>query len=121
MNEYKIKLTVKAMCLFEQMRNKSFFECNDEDALFIMYAAFIANNDLCMTFDVFVNMLEDKKVSRWLQRELDKYNKYNSQFSQAISEIKETSDEVIFVSQLAAQLIVSYGLPPEYVMNQMEL
>lgn len=118
---YKIKLTVRAMCLFEQMKNKSFFECDEEDALFVMYVAFIANNDLCMTYKVFLNMLEDKKVLGWIQRELEKYNKYNDQFNQAVSEIKESSDEVVFISQLAAQLIVSYGLPPDYVMNQMEL
>ena len=56
-----------------------------------------------------------------MQRELEKYNKYNDQFNQAVSEIKESCDEVVFVSQLAAQLIVGYGLPPDYVMNQMEL
>ena len=109
------------MCLFEQMRNKSFFECNEEDALFVMYVAFIANNDLNMTYEVFLNMLEDRKVLGWIQRELEKNNKYNDQFNQAVADIKESSDEVVFVSQLAAQLIVGYGLPPDYVMNQMEL
>lgn len=126
LSKYKLRLTVRAMCIFEQLAQKSFFDCEAEDVGYMMYAALVANTDIVLTYRGFLQLMKDKKVEKWLEYSFSEISKYNEQFKGLKDEHKVETDESgntshAYVTRLAAMLIVNYGLSPDYVMDKMEL
>ena len=75
LKNYKIRLNMRAMCMYEAITGKSFFdfsEDNMEDMFKVLYCSFAANNDLKMTLDTFLRLLEDEEVQKWLIHEYEK-------------------------------------------------
>ncbi|MBO7321957.1 MAG: hypothetical protein J6U51_00005, partial [Bacteroidales bacterium] len=65
---YKFKMNMKSLLLFEKISGKSFFEIsNEEDIEKLKYAILVKNNDdMTMTYDVYKVFARDKKVNKWL-------------------------------------------------------
>ena len=123
-SKYKLTLNIKSVCLFEKMAEKSFYKCNtDVDIAILMYCSLVSNNDLQITYQAFLRMMEDAKFSRWLANEYGAMMAFLSQFSATNIENDNTDNnaETLKISDLAMTLIVKYGLDPHYVMNEMKI
>lgn len=123
--KYKIKINIKSCCLFEQLSGKSFFKMDDnEDVSMLLYCSLIVNNDIRMTYKVFQVLLQDKKVIKWLSKEYKEIMDYMGQFSGEKEEDTESESgetQTMTLTDIAASLIVRYGLDANYVMYNMEL
>ena len=126
-SQYKIKLTVAAARMFEQLTDKSFFEITDEDGGYVAYSILMANNrELNFTYKAFLSLLNDKKFSNWITGEIERVNKFNEQFKFArkkkyeVEEGDEEPESPGTVSEFASALIVNFGLDPHYVNYEME-
>lgn len=124
-DKYKMRFNAKSLCMFEKMKNKSFFKIVDEDdVLCLTYCMLISNNeDLLMTFEVFKQMMKDKKVSRWVREEYERVGQFEEQLRTKSEDGKEGSDdsdtEELTVTKMASSLIIQYGMDPDYVMYRM--
>lgn len=128
--EYKVKMNMKGICLFEEMTGHSFYKImdNPEDVIKLMYCCIAANNDeFRYTYEVFVNSITNPKVYRWLLTEYKAISNFISQFnkkevpeqnsnSKADSPVIEPS-----ITNTVSSLIIMYGLDPHYVMYEMDL
>ena len=127
--KYKIKLNVKTCCLFEQMTGKSFLAINTvDDVLHLMYASLVVNNgELFMTYNVFLKLMQDPKVAKWVEEEYKKIQEYNLQIGfygekdDEKKDEKKEKQEPPKISDIAANLIVQTGMDAHYVMYEMEL
>ena len=130
LSQYKIKLNIASARLFEQFTGKSFFEMGEEDSLQLAYCLLIANNeDLGFTYETFLTLLSDKKISNWLLREMDRITKFHEQLkfvkkSKLVKKAKEGTNDVEAlgtVGDYASALIINYGMDPHYVNYEMAL
>lgn len=126
--DYKIKLNIKSMMLFEQMTGKSFLECKDEDVFYVMYSCFVVNNpQMIISYDAFLNLIEDKKVASWLITEYKRITDFNSQLkwqewlNQTDGETDSQDDVRITITEIASLLIVQYHIDATYVLYDMGL
>lgn len=123
---YKIRLNMRAMCLYEAITGKSFFdfsEDNMEDMFKVLYCSFVANNDLKMTLGTFLKLLEDKEVQKWLLYEYDKIGKFNTQFSSKSKDGQDNAEnkteDKLKARDIAGFLIVRCGMDADYVYDRM--
>ena len=126
--DIKIKLTIKACCLFEQMTGKSFFRCETtEDVIHMLYAMYVVTNDSTMSYQTFLSVLENKRVARALMVEYNNICKFLEQMklSEQINKYNEGGTggegEEMNITKLATSLIVLHGLDPGYVMEKMQI
>ena len=125
--DVKIRFSIKACCLFEQLSGKSFFKCNDaEDVIRLLYAMYITTNDSNVTYKVFCSMLENKKLAKAMMAEYNSIAKYleqlklNEQFENYNAGNGGGGEEVT-ITKIASALIVQHHLDPTYVMEKMQL
>lgn len=126
--DVKIRFSIKACCLFEQLSGKSFFKCNEaDDIMCLLYAMYVTTNDSNITYNVFLSMLQNKKVAKALMGEYNNICKYleqlklNEQFESYNKESTGNNAEEMTITRLASSLIVQHHLDASYVMNQMQL
>ena len=53
--DFKLKINMKTILLYEEMSGKSFYEVGGEDIMLLIYCALVVNNDLSITknhFDI---------------------------------------------------------------------
>ena len=127
---YKLKLTIRAMCLFEQLRGKSFLAIDDEDMEYILYAMFVTSNSLKLSKPAFDIIMQDASMVRWMSDEYHKQMKFDGQLSfyNRVNDAGVTKEEIDearhnepdTISSIAGSLIAR-GMDADYVMNQMEL
>ena len=123
---YKIRLNMRAMCLYEAITGKSFFdfsEDNMEDMFKVLYCSFVANNDLKMTLGTFLRMLEDEEIQKWLLYEYEKIEKFNAQFSSKFKDgqdnTENNTENKLKARDIAGFLIVRCGMDADYVYDRM--
>lgn len=124
-HKYNIKLNVKTIVFFEKMSNKSFYDIETlEDMVMLMYSTLVVNNpDFNIPFNVFIILLEDENVMRWIMNKYAEIQDFNTQFitpNVDNEEKKEIEGERITITELVYQLIVQYGIDPHYVMWEMD-
>ena len=126
---YKFKMNMKSLLLFEKISGKSFFEIsNEEDIEKLKYAILVKNNDdMTMTYDVYKVFARDKKVNKWLNESYLREASFISQTGLLNVGEKEDdgdekdddNDEVMTIGKIVSSLIVQYGIDAHYVMNEM--
>lgn len=125
--DIKIKLTIKACCLFEQLTGKSFFRCEtQDDVLHILYAMFVDSSDTTITYKTFLAMLENRKLAKSLMKDYNDICKYLEQLNltQRVEEYNKNSNaggDEATITNIATSLIVLHGLDPSYVMEKMQI
>lgn len=131
--EYKFKLNLKSIILYERLTGESFslFKPDINRVLPLIYCMLVANNDFTSTFEEAVEFLfSDEKFLSGLTKKLGSLLKFQSQFSttnfyqEEIAEYKEDKkkdnpEKPIFVSQLVPILVSDCGLDINYVMYEM--
>lgn len=121
-----IKLNLRSICYYETVRGKSFFskDYTDEDMIFLVYSMLHENNDLDLTFEGFVYMLEDERVMSWCMVQLMYIQKEAAQLTLKKKEVadKEEVEEIeIKVTDIANYLIIKNKMDVRYVMNEMKM
>ena len=125
--DVRIRFSIKACCLFEQLSGKSFFKCNEaEDVLRLLYAMYVTTNDSTITYKVFTSMLENKRLAKAMMSEYNNICKYleqlklNEQFEGYNKGNGGGGDETT-ITKIASALIVQHHLDANYVMEKMQL
>lgn len=121
-----IRLTIKAIIRWEQLRRKSFSlmdytSKDDVDAL--LYTTTICNNDgMVYTFDIFRRTLSNEKLIKEMISKLERETALLSQFQkkQEGANIGNTEGSPEMVGSIISTLIMS-GLDAHYALNEMEL
>lgn len=121
--KYKMKLTIKSICMFEKLADKSFYKFEEDDALVLMYCVFVCSNGLVFNLSTFPYLLEDARVAKWLSAEFTKLLDFIGQFRKEVEDTQADSGETkdITITSIANSLIVQYGVDAHYVMEEMGL
>lgn len=122
---YKMKLNIKSICYFEKITGKSFFKFSEEDALYLMYSTFLTNNpDTNISFTVFVGILNNEQISKWITTKFQDILNVIYQFNKAQEGTKEdkfSMEQTSTMTDFATSLIIDYGMNAEYVMYKMDI
>lgn len=123
---YEIKLTIKAICMFERLSGKSFFKFNvDEDIPMLLYSTFYTSNNVELRFEAFMYMLENEEISKWAVEKYKDLLEVIEQFKKKEEEIEDgdASSEAkdMNMTDMATSLIVDYHVDAHYVMYEMGL
>lgn len=125
--DYKLKLNIKSIVLYERLTGESFsqFSPTTEKVLPLLYCVLVANNDFTTTFEDTVEYLfSDQEFLSDITRKLENLLKFQGQFARNFikddtEEEKVDNSDPVFVSQLIPILISDCGLSIEYVMSEM--
>lgn len=122
--DIKIKLNIKAMMRFELMTGKPFQSvdyANNDDMCDLLYCAAIS--DELMTKEEFKNIIESPKKLNELIAGLKRSMDIVRQFIPPKEESESTDPEgkTSYIKEIASTLIVSAGLNPQYVLNEMDI
>lgn len=107
--------------LYEQLTNKSFFQCEtEEEILWLMYASFIINNKINITFNAFVELLDDKALVRNFFHEFEGMSKFMGQMKKEEGEGEGMSKENnMRMTDVIMSLITKVDI--HYVLYEMEM
>jgi hypothetical protein len=122
---YDLKLTIKAICMYERLSGKSFFDVIDEDMGLLLYCSFDVTNNMEVKYETFLNMLEIEDVTSWAVEKYKNLLEVIQQFRRK-EEKEETPGEAgdikdLTMTDMATSLIVDYHLDAHYVMYEMNL
>lgn len=123
-DKYKMKITIKSICMFEHLANKSFYDFTDEDVVTLLYCVFVCSNNIEYKLSTFNYLLEDERVAKWFGEKFIGLMDYIKQFPQKEEEdgeVKNGRQETPYISDLASMLIINYGVDAKWVMEDMEL
>lgn len=124
--EFKLKLNMKTILLYEEMSGKSFYDVGGEDVMLLIYCALVVNNDLTITKAHFDTIMKNEKIARELmskcQSELDFMQQFTPKMETQGIENIETNDLLDNkVSTIINMLILQHNLDIHYVMYEMRL
>lgn len=119
-----MKLTMRAICLYEQLSDKSFYKVETkDDILTLVYAMFISQSHHNISLDVFKNLMDDKSVSKEVLKQYmdtmafyEQFNKKEQVEEKELQEDKEPpklSDAIYY--------LIGKGVDIKYVMDELEL
>lgn len=121
--EIKLKLTVRAGCLYEKLSGKNFYKVNnEEETLLLTYACYVTTNDTNVTFNTFIKMLENKHFANAVltaYKEISDFTVQLADSGQEETDEEKKDKEEITLTDVASVLIIKNGLNPEYVMDKM--
>lgn len=126
--DYKIKVNIKAISVYEKLADKAYSELDitdETDILLFLYSVIIANNDTRILFNDFkAVMMANKKLFTKLftafsdeMRFIEQFNKTeDNQLTEANTESKPTS-----ITSIIPLLVQDCRLNINYVLNEMQL
>lgn len=124
--EFKLKLNMKTILLYEEMSGKSFYDVGGEDIMLLIYCALVVNNDLTITKAHFDTIMKNEKIARELMSKCQSELDFMQQFTPKMedSETQELDGEILEntkISDIIHMLILQHDLDINYVMYQMRL
>lgn len=124
--EVEIKLSIRALVMYEALSGNNFSaSASKEDMFILMYCAFVCSTGYEISIEAFQEMLEDEKFAKKLDRDLARLQRFSEQFKaeNVSKEDKSGGKNVneVSITEMADKLIFAYGIDPEYVLNKMQL
>ena len=117
----KLRISIRACCMFEALTKKSFYKCNADDSIVLAYAVYCSSPDTDkVSMDVFQRLLENERFSRWIINSIQANEAFEGQVSGDKENDKEDDEEEPMISDIAGMMIAE-GMSPEYVMDKMSL
>lgn len=125
-SNYQMRLSIKAICMYERLSGKSFFDFADEDVLMLLYSTFYTSNKVEIKYETFIGIMENPQIANWVTREYKDILNVMQQFrkeEKAVEEPKEDGkeDKKMTMTDLATSLIIDYGVDAHYVMYDMDV
>ena len=127
LSKYNMKMTIKAICMFEKLSGKSFFKFDNEDIPLLMYSTFYCSNDIEIKFETFLGLMDVQDIAEWVVKKYSDILEVMKQFSKKEESVEEDNslklgkEEETTITDLANSLIIDYGVDPHYVMYEMGL
>lgn len=117
----KLRISIRACCMFEALAKKSFYKCNADDSVLLAYAVYCSSPDTDkVSMDVFQRLLENERFSQWIINSIQANEAFEGQFSGDKENDREDGEEEPMISDIAGMMIAE-GMSPEYVMDKMSL
>ena len=117
----KLRISIRACCMFEALSKKSFYKCNADDSVLLAYAVYCSSPDTDkVSMDIFLRLLENERFSQWIIKSIQANEAFEGQFSGDKENDREDDEEEPMISDIAGMLIAE-GMSPEYVMDKMSL
>lgn len=125
LSKYKMSLNIKAICYFEKITSKSFFNFSEEDAIYLLYSCFLINNpETKISFNVFMNIMQNEQIAKWASTQFQDALGIIQQFNKSIEGQKEekfSMGQTSTMTDFATSLIIDYGMDAKYVMYEMDI
>lgn len=127
MDKRELTFNMKAIMMFEKLSGTSYFNINEENYVFLIYAMYMVKHPYTyMTLIDFANIFgTNKKVTKEMLTEFEEYMDYIKQYSvhttDASKNVKDEEKAESTITDIVMYLITACGIDPHYVMNEMEL
>lgn len=122
--DFKLKINMKTILLYEEMSGKSFYEVGGEDIMLLIYCALVVNNDLSITKNHFDIIMKNEKIARELMSKCQSELDFIQQFIKTDNKVKQETEEVEKdnkVSNVVNMILLQNNLDMNYVMYEMRL
>lgn len=122
--DFKLKINMKTILLYEEMSGKSFYEVGGEDIMLLIYCALVVNNDLSITKNHFDIIMKNEKIARELMAKCQSELDFIQQFIKTDDRVKQETEEVEKdnkVSNIVNMILLQNNLDINYVMYEMRL
>lgn len=122
--DFKLKINMKTILLYEEMSGKSFYEVGGEDIMLLIYCALVVNNDLSITKSHFDIIMKNEKIARELMTKCQSELDFIQQFIKTDNKVKQETEEVEKdnkVSNVVNMILLQNNLDMNYVMYEMRL
>lgn len=122
--DFKLKINMKTILLYEEMSEKSFYEVGGEDIMLLIYCALVVNNDLSITKNHFDIIMKNEKIARELMAKCQSELDFIQQFIKTDNKVKQETEEVEKdnkVSNVVNMILLQNNLDMNYVMYEMRL
>ena len=122
--DFKLKIIMKTILLYEEMSGKSFYEVGGEDIMLLIYCALVVNNDLSITKNHFDIIMKNEKIARELMAKCQSELDFIQQFIKTDNKVKQETEEVEKdnkVSNVVNMILLQNNLDMNYVMYEMRL
>lgn len=122
--DFKLKINMKTILLYEEMSGKSFYEVGGEDIMLLIYCALVVNNDLSITKNHFDIIMKNEKIARELMTKCQSELDFIQQFIKTDNKVKQETEEVEKdnkVSNIVNMILLQNNLDMNYVMYEMRL
>lgn len=124
-SDIKFNFNLKAICTFEKLADKSFFEMLDDDICLLLYSIYIVSNpEKPMKKEIFFAMMEREDIARWMVRKYTSISGVIEQFKQKEiqNETNKSEDKPIArITDYITTLVVEYGVDIHYVNYEMDI
>lgn len=120
---YNMRLTIKAICMYEKMSGNSFFRFDmANDIVVLLYCIFYTSNNVEIKYSTFVKMLENEQVSKWVALKYKDIIEGVQQFSKSDKEdVEDVENGKLTMTDVATSLIIDYHVDAHYVMYEMNV
>lgn len=122
--DFKLKINMKTILLYEEMSGKSFYEVGGEDIMLLIYCALVVNNDLSITKSHFDIIMKNEKIARELMTKCQSELDFIQQFIKTDDKVKQETEEVEKdnkISNIVNMILLQNNLDMNYVMYEMRL
>lgn len=122
--DFKLKINMKTILLYEEMSGKSFYEVGGEDIMLLIYCALVVNNDLSITKSHFDIIMKNEKIARELMAKCQSELDFIQQFIKTDNKVKQETEEVENdnkISNVVNMILLQNNLDMNYVMYEMRL
>lgn len=127
MDKRELTFNFKAIMMFEKLSGTSYFNINEENYVFLIYAMYMVKHPYTyMTLMDFAKIFgTNQKVTKQMLSEFEEYMDYMKQYSEHTETVnKDINDDVkaeTTITDIVMYLITVCGIDPHYVMYEMEL
>jgi hypothetical protein len=125
--KYNLKLNLNSILKYELLTNNNFnhFDSNNvEEVQQLIYCMILANNDVNLTYEGFLNLLDNNKIAKEIVNEFTLINQVDAQFNKKEKsdniDKEETNSESTF-SDVITTLIMKAHLPTDFVLNDLKI
>lgn len=120
---YRLKYTIRALFIFEQITNKQFAIKNITDTYIFLYSVLLANNpDMELSFEELINFCDDdmtiiNNFNKFIFNENQKNNIFDKDKNQ-----DDTKKKSLTIKEVIQLIVFQYKLCSyEYIMNDMQM
>lgn len=117
--DYKLKYTLRALFIYEQITGKAFELKTITDEYLFFYCILMANNpDSSLTFDELIDAIDEDmsimlEFQNLLKKELEKQQLFITNNTDA--------KKALTTKEIYSTLVIEGGLDPEYVLDKMQM
>lgn len=118
--DYKLKYTLRALFIYEQITGKAFELKTITDEYLFFYCVLMANNpDSSLTFEELIEAIDEDmgimvEFQNFLKKELEKQQLF-------ITNNTDAKKKVLTTKEIYSALVIEGGLDPEYVLDKMQM